>query len=114
MLKNILILGLLTLSINTNASTDKEFLMQRCRDLSENVISLISSQGRKACVEKLGSASIQIETAGDLIMTDESNSARQVLDQAIYSLQYAELSNCSRYIQISHSKFEAQKIKSLL
>lgn len=113
-LKRILILGLLTVSFNTNAHTDKDLLMQRCRDLSENIVSLVYSQGRQSCVEKLGLASMQVEAAGEWIMTDNSDSAKQELDNAIFSLQYAELSSCNRYIQISHSKLEAQKIRNLL
>jgi len=113
-LKRILILGLLTVSFNTNAHTDKDLLMQRCRDLSENIVSLVYSQGRQSCVEKLGLASMQVEAAGEWIMTDNSYSAKQELDNAIFSLQYAELSSCNRYIQIFHSKLEAQKIRNLL
>ncbi len=113
-LKKILFLGLLTVSFNTSADTDKELLIQRCRDLSESIISLVSSQGKKSCVEKLGTASLQIETAGEWIMNDNPVIAKQELDYAIFSLQYAELNNCNRYIQISHSKFEAQKIRNSL
>ena len=113
-LKRILILGLLTVSFNTNAHTDKELLMQRCRDLSENIVSLVYSQGRTSCVEKLGSASMEVEAAGEWIMADNTPSAKQELEHAMLSLQYAELNSCNRYIQISHAKLEAQKIRNLL
>ncbi|RUR05288.1 hypothetical protein [Legionella sp. km772] len=112
--KRILILGLLTVSFNTNAQTDKNVLMQRCRDLSENIISLVYSQGRSSCVEKLSSASMEVEAAGDWIMADNPLSAKQELEHAMFSLQYAELNSCNRYIQISHAKLEAQKIRNLL
>ena len=113
--KKILVLSLFSVSFNTSAAhTDKDLLVQQCRDLSENIISLVSSQGKKSCVEKLADASAQIETAGELIMDDINSAARQELDSAIFSLKFAELNNCNRYIQISHSKFEAQKIRSSL
>lgn len=113
--KKILVLSLLSIAFNTSANTtDKDLLVQQCRDLSENIISLVSSQGKKTCMEKLADASAQIETAGEFIMDESNSSARQELDSAIFSLQYAELNNCNRYIQISHSKFAAQKIKSSL
>lgn len=113
--KKIMAFTLFTVSINTIAANiDKEDLAQQCRDLSERIISLVSSQGKQSCVEKLGDASFQIETAGELIINDNNNLARQELDGGIYSLHYAELNNCNRYIQISHSKLEAQKIRSSL
>jgi hypothetical protein len=114
--KKILILcvSVLSFSINAQNPVDKDFLVKQCYELSENVISLTFSQGKKACVDKLGLASAQIENAGDLIINDEQFAAKQELDNAVYTLQYAELSNCNRYIEISHSKFEAQKIKSYL
>lgn len=113
-LKRIFILGLLTVSFNTSAHTDKELLIQRCRDLSEDIISIVYSQGRTACVEKLSSASMQVDSAGEWILADEPLSAKQELEYAMLSLQYAELNSCSRYIQISHAKLEAQKIRNLL
>lgn len=115
-LKKTLILTLSILSFSTSAHNlvDKDLLVKQCRDLSETIGLLVSSQGKKSCVEKLGSASVQIEDAGDFIINNDNVSARQELDSAIYSLQYAELNNCNRYMQISHSKFEAQRIKSYL
>lgn len=113
-LKKIFILGLLTVSFNTSAHTDKELLIQRCRDLSDGVISLVYSQGRSACVNKLSTASMQIDAAGEWIATDDSRAAKHELEHAMLSLQYAELNSCNRYIQISHAKLEAQKIRNAL
>jgi hypothetical protein len=113
-LKKILALSLFAVSFTINAAgNDREHLVRQCHDLSEKIISLISSQGKKSCVEKLDTASAQLKSAGELIANNH-HEAKQELDNAIYSLQYAELNNCNRYIQISHSKFEAHKIKSSL
>lgn len=99
------------LAFNANAAS-KDQLVQQCRDLSSTVASLVSSQQKKACVEKLGMASMNFDVAGDLIVDDYYQAARNELDSAILSLQYAELNSCNRYIQISHSKLEAQRIKN--
>lgn len=112
--KKIFILSLLTVSFSTMAHNDKEYLAQRCKELSENIISLVSSQGKKSCVEKLDTASMYLETAGESILDNNNELAKYQLDTAVFSLQYAELDNCNRYIQISHSKFEAQKIRNAL
>lgn len=114
-LKHILVLSVLAVSFSAHAiNLNKELLAKECRDLAENISSLVSSQGRQSCVEKLGMASIQIETAGDLILEDNYATAKQELENAVYSLQYAELNTCNRYIQIAHSKLEAQRIKNSL
>lgn len=112
-LRKILVLSLFSVSLNINAAdTDKDLLIQQCRDLSENILSLVSSQGKKSCVEKLDSASSQIETAGEQIMIENTSLAKQELETAIQSLQYAQFNNCNRYIQISHSILKAQRIRS--
>lgn len=115
-LKNALLIGLsfLSLSIHADTAASKEALALQCRQLADTVASLVYSQEKKACVEKLALAAMQIENAGDLILNDAYPPAKQELDHAVYTLQYAELNSCNRYIQISHSKFEAQKIKNSL
>lgn len=114
--KKTLVLSLLTVSLTSNATepANKDTLAKQCRTLAENIITLVSSQGKKSCMEKLGTASMQIKTAGEFIIEDKVTDAKDGLDKAISALQYAELNNCNRYIQISHSKFEAQKIKNRL
>nr|WP_229309816.1 hypothetical protein [Legionella pneumophila] len=107
-------LSVLTLSSYANSSENKEAILQQCHDLASTVASLVSSQAKKTCAEKLVIASIHIDTAADWVVEDVYSAAKQELDNAIYSLQYAELNSCNRYIQISHSKLEAQRIKSLL
>lgn len=115
-LKKALILCLPILSFSVNADTleKKEVLAQQCQELSVTVASLVSSQARATCAERLGMASILIEKAGYLILDYAYSSAKTELTHAVSSLRYAELNSCNRYIQISHSKFEAQKIKSSL
>ena len=113
--KKFLVLGLFAVSCGTYASdANKDILVKQCRDLSDSILSLVSSQGKKSCVEKLGQATLEIESAGDSIIEDNYSTAKEELENAVYSLQYAELNNCNRYIQISHSKFEAQRIKNSL
>ncbi|KGP64247.1 hypothetical protein EP47_04135 [Legionella norrlandica] len=109
----IVCLSVLTLGVYAN-SLSKETILQQCRDLSSLVASLVTSQEKRACAEKLALASMHIDTAIDWIIEDVYHAARQELDNASYALQYAELSSCNRYIQISHSKFEAQRLKNLL
>lgn len=111
--KNCLVLSLFTVSLNTHAALiDKAGIAQHCHDLSENIISLLSSQVKSSCVEKLSNASFKINIAADLIANNSTKSAKKELEEAISSLQYAELNNCNRYIQIVHSKFEAIKIRN--
>lgn len=110
----IVCLSVLNLSAFANSTLSKETIIQQCRDLSTTVASLVSSQEKKSCTEKLAQASMQIDIAADWIVDDVYSAAKRELDNAIYTLQYAELNSCNRYIQISHSKFEAQRIKSLL
>lgn len=115
-LKKALLIGLSFLSLNAYSDTaaSKEALALQCRQLADTVASLVYSQEKKACVEKLALAAIQIEDAADFILDDAYHPAKQELDRAVYTLQYAELNSCNRYIQISHSKFEAQKLKNSL
>lgn len=110
----IVCLSVLNLSAFANSTLSKETIIQQCRDLSTTVASLVSSQEKKSCTEKLAQASMLIDIAADWIVDDVYSAAKRELDNAIYTLQYAELNSCNRYIQISHSKFEAQRIKSLL
>lgn len=113
-LRKSLIISLSALSFGVNASTivSKENLAKQCHVLAETVFSLIASQQKPDCIEKLTVASSHIKNAGDFILTEAYVPARENLDISIFTLQYAALSNCSRYIQISHAKFEAKKIKN--
>jgi hypothetical protein len=115
-LKKAVVLSLFILFFNVNANDlgNKDRLAQQCQDLSESVASLISSQVTSICTEKLGLATIQIEKAGYLILDYAYSNAKKELENAMYTLQYAELNSCNRYIQIVHSKFEAHKIKKSL
>ncbi|WP_298628047.1 hypothetical protein [uncultured Legionella sp.] len=111
-LKGVLILSLSVLALNANAHYEsKETLIVKSRDLAETIISLVSSQEKKVCVEKLVLASSQIEMAANWMVGDAYFAAKKNLDSAVSALQYAELTTCNRYIQIAHSKFEAQRIK---
>jgi hypothetical protein len=114
-LKKALIFSLPVLSMNAHSSdANKEFLANQCYELSQVVISLADGQEKMSCIDKLYMASVQMNTAAFLIREESSNSAKQILNNAVSALQYAELLSCNQYILISHSKFEAQKIKSLL
>lgn len=114
-LKKFVVLSLFSVSLTINAAdANKDLLAQQCRELSEKILSLISSQEQKVCVDKLYSASIRIETAGDEIIIENNRLAKQELENAILSLHYAELNSCHHYIQISHSKLKVQKIRSAL
>ena len=110
----LLSLSILTFSVNANILAKHDRLALQCHELSQTVTSLISSQAKSICAEKLGEASMQIENAGYLILDYANSNAKKELEKAVYTLQYAELNSCNRYIQIAHSKFEANKIKSSL
>lgn len=112
-LKKALVLSLSIISLSSSAGTltNTYALAIQCQTLSESVAILIAGQAKHACVEKLTSASHLIENSGRLILDGVYVSAKKELDKAIYSLQYAELNSCNKYIQISHSKMEAHKIK---
>ncbi|WP_045096291.1 hypothetical protein [Legionella fallonii] len=115
-LKKVLVLSLALLSFSLNANTisNMDSLAQQCQDLSKTVAALVSSQAKRTCIEKLNTASVFLEKAGYLILEYANATAKKELNHAIYSLQYAELNSCNRYIQIAHTKFEAQKIKNAL
>lgn len=116
-LKGVLILSLSVLALNTNATSvyeSKDALIFKSHDLAETIITLISSQQKRVCAEKLAQASFQLETAADWIRDDQYSAAKKDVDGAIDALHYAELTTCNRYIQIAHSKLEAQKIKHAL
>lgn len=113
-LKGALILSLPILSMSAQSGPSKEVLANQCYELSRVIISLAEDQRKLKCINKLYLASVQMETASFLIAQDNPDSAKEILTNAVEDLQYAELLSCNRYIQISHSKFEAQKIKSLL
>ena len=110
----ILALPVIALNLYASASPSKEVLAKQCHELSDTVASLVSSQQKSICIDKLVFASLKIESAGSLILDDSVSTAKEDLDHAVYTLQYAELNSCNRYIQISHSKFEAQRIKNAL
>lgn len=112
-LKKSLIMGLSIVFFNTNAAVlNKENLAKQCHVLAETVTTLVTSQNKTECAEKLSVAAKYIKNAGDFILNDAYSQARENLDVSIFTLQCAALSNCNRYIQISHAKIEAKKIKS--
>ncbi|KTC82685.1 hypothetical protein [Legionella cherrii] len=113
-LKTALILTLPVFSMNVQSGPSKEFLANQCYELSRVIVSLADNQEKKVCINKLYMASVQMSSAAYLIMQDSSDVAKELLNNAVAALQYAELLSCKQYIQISHSKFEAHKIKTLL
>lgn len=110
----ILTLPILACSLHAHINSNKEILAKQCRELSQVVSSLVSSQQKNTCVDKLVQASQEIDSAADLIVKGAYHSAKSELEQSVNALKYAELNSCNRYIQISHSKFEAQRIKNAL
>ncbi|HHF7375237.1 hypothetical protein [Legionella bozemanae] len=112
--KRALIFSLLVFSMNVQAGPSKEFLANQCYELSRVITSLADNQEKNVCSNKLHMASVQTSTTAFLIMEDSPDLAKEILNNAVAALQYAELLSCKHYIQISHSKFEAQKIKTLL
>ena len=91
-----------------------ELLIKQCRDLSMKISTLVKGQKKGECIDKLDLASSQMNLAGERISAENYPFARKELASAIYALQYAELSVCNYYIQISHSKLEAKKIRQSL
>lgn len=113
-LKRALIVSMPVFGANADAGISKELLANHCYELSETVTSLVASQQKSTCIDKLYTASMQMHTAAELILDDSSSVARPIMDNAVFALQFAELNGCNRYIQISHSKLEANKLKRLL
>jgi hypothetical protein len=113
-LKKTLILSLFALSMSAQAEINKELLANRCYELAQTVTSLVPSQHNPTCVDKLYLASMQMNTAGALILDNSIAAAKQIISNAVSALQYAELTSCKQYIQISHSKLEANKLKHML
>jgi hypothetical protein len=113
-LKKTLIVGLFVVAATAQAQQNKEFLANRCNEIAQNVISLVSSQYSSTCVDKLHLASMQMNTAAALILEDSVDAAKPKVDSAIAALQFAQLSGCKRYIQISHFKLEASEVKHML
>ncbi|MDR3504602.1 MAG: hypothetical protein P4L79_18705 [Legionella sp.] len=114
-LKKALILSLFTLSMSSvQADQNKDLLVNRCHDLAKMVKSLVVSQHNPTCVDKLVLASNQMSVAATLIADDSVDQAKQIIVNAVKALQFAELTGCSHYIEISHSKLEANKLRHLL
>lgn len=113
-LKKSLICSLILFSMDAQSGLSKELLANQCYQLSRVIISASEKQYRNQCVDKLLMASMQVNAAAVLIMEDEPNSAKGILNNAVADLQYAELLGCNQYIQIVHSKSEVKKIKTLL
>lgn len=113
-LKKALLFSLFPLSMSTHAEPGKEFLANRCSELAKTVTSLVASQHNPACIDKLDTASTQMNVAASLIMSESPSQAKPLIDDAISALQFAELTGCNQYIQISHSKLEANKLRHLL
>lgn len=114
MFKRALICSLILCSVNAQSGLSKEFVANQCDDLSHVIISISEKQNKKRCIDKLYRASLQLDTAAVLIIDDESNAAKELLNHAVANLYHAELLSCKQYIQITHSKTEAQKIRVLL
>ena len=113
-LKRALVLSLLALSFSIHASQNKEYLANRCNELAQTVTSLVASQRNPTCIDKLYLASMQMNTAAGLILDDSTNVAKEIIDNAISALQFAEFASCNQYIQISHTRHEVYKLKHLL
>lgn len=113
-IKKTLMLSLSVLGVNAQADRNKELLASQCYEIAQSVSSLVASQKNSTCIDKLYTASTQVNEAGTFILTDTTDEARQLLDKAFLSLNYAQLNGCNQYIQISHSKFEVNKLKHLL
>lgn len=110
----ILSLPLFSLNVFSDELTHKELLAKQCVDLSRSIFSLIANQDNNLCAERLILASNEIKKAGLSILIDDMTAAKQQLSGSVSALQQAELSSCSQYIQISHSKYEANKIRHSL
>jgi hypothetical protein len=115
-LKKALVSSLLVFCMHAQAGQNREFLADRCTDLAHTVTSLIEGQNNPICVDKLYAASIQMSSAAALILseTDSTDVAKQLIDNAISALHYAQFNGCHRYIQIAHSKLEAYKLRHLV
>ncbi|MFJ1270218.1 hypothetical protein ACD661_16825 [Legionella lytica] len=114
-LKKALILSLFSLSTSSvQADQNKDLLVNRCHDLAKMVKSLVGSQHNPTCVDKLALAANQINVAAVLIAEDSADQAKQIIINAAKDLQFAQLTGCSHYIEISHSKVEAIKLRHLL
>ncbi|CAM4502620.1 MAG: hypothetical protein LEGION0403_FIIPPAGN_02568 [Legionella sp.] len=114
-LKKALILSLFSLSVSSvQAEQNKDLIVNRCNDLAKMVKSLVVSQHNPICVDKLALAANQMNVAAALIADDSVDQAKQIIVNAVNDLQFAELTGCSHYIQISHSKVEAIKLRHLL
>ena len=111
-LKRALIFSLPVLSMNAHSDSINESIANKCYELSKVVISLANDQEKMTCTNKLYLASTQMSTAAFLIGQESTQEVKQILNNAISALQYAELLNCKQYILISHTKFEAQRIKT--
>ncbi len=105
---------ILASSANASMKSKNQDLGYQCLELSRTVYLLISNQKKSRCSEKLLLASQYIEDAGESLIDNAIEEAKKDMDQSISALQYAELETCNRYIQISHSKIEAQKIKNAI
>lgn len=113
-LKKAFLFGLITCSMVTQAAQSKELLASRCREIIQQLAYVSINQHRSICIDKLSSASIQVNSAMSLIWEESYPSARDLLNNAILALQYAELSNCKNLLQIAHLKFEVNQLKHLL
>lgn len=115
-LKNVLMCSLSVLSVGASAQdlASKDYLISQCRTLSQSISYLVERQNKVICMQQLNLASTQVAEAGDLIVDDAYLFAKKSLDNAVSTLQYSALGNCNQYIQISHAKSEAQRIKGSL
>lgn len=114
--KSALFLGLCVVSAaaNTHVFLGQSAFFLQCKALSKKVASLVPQQKQALCVEQLILASTEIDIAANHLLDGEVQAAKEALAHSVFILQYAALNSCSQYIQISHSKFEANQIKNSL
>lgn len=113
-LKTALILNIFAFSICAQANENKTSLANQCFELSRKVSNLISDQKYPICVDKLKFAALQMNSAANYILNEANDSAKQLIQSAVFALEYAQFSGCNQYIKIVHSKHEANELKSLL
>lgn len=115
-LKSALCLGLCMVSAaaNTHVFWDQSAFFLQCKALSKKVASFVPQQKQAFCVEQLILASTEIDMAANHLLDGEMQAAKEALAHSVLTLQYAALNSCRQYIQISHSKFEANQIKNSL
>lgn len=113
-LRQVLILNLFAFTAFTQAGQSKEYVVKQCYELAQTITTLVTGQPNPTCVDKLFLASGQMNTACTMVSGDSAETAKAFIDNSFYALQYAQFNGCNHYIEISHSKLEAHKLKHLL